>query len=105
MRPIYNNFSSTTLASDITNLSSTLTVQAGNGNFFPSPGNNEYVVLVIENIAGAKEIVHMTSRTVDVFSIDRAQEDTVAQSFLAGSRVELRLTQGFLENFVDGGEF
>jgi hypothetical protein len=105
MQPIYNNFSSTLLASDITSSDLTLTVDANTGNFFPSPGVDEYVVVVIEDINGIKEIAHVTSRAVDVLTITRAQEGTSAQNFLTGSRVELRLTQGFLEEFVDGGSF
>jgi hypothetical protein len=46
------------------------------------------------DVNGNIEIVRVTARATDSFTIVRAQEGTAARSFSAGDRVELRLTAG-----------
>jgi hypothetical protein len=47
------------------------------------------------------EIVKVTARTGDVFTIERAQESTTAHSFIANDKVELLITAGILEDLRD----
>jgi hypothetical protein len=47
------------------------------------------------------EIVKVTARAADAFTIARAQEGTTAHAYTAGDRVELRLTAAGLSNKVD----
>jgi hypothetical protein len=47
------------------------------------------------------EIVKVTGRTDDAFTVTRAQEGTLAIPFLATSRVELRMTAAALQEIVD----
>lgn len=106
MEVLFNNFASGVLASDILAGDLTLDVEVGEGAFFPNPiPGVEYCVIVIEDISGIKEIAHMLERAGDTFTLNRAQEGTTAQAYLAGARVELRATAGFFTDFVDAGTF
>ena len=105
MGVITTNFASGQLAVAALPGDATLTLYVGEGNVFPQPVAPDYAVMVIEDIAGIKEIVHLTARAGDVLAVDRAQEGTVAVNFVIDSRVEVRITTGFLNEFVDGGEF
>lgn len=106
MQVIYNNFASGILLSDILAADLTLTLDTGQGAFFPDPiPGVEYCVLVLEDIGGVKEVVWMTERVLDVLTITRGQEGTTPQDFVAGSRVELRATAGFFDDYIDSGTF
>ena len=73
----------------------TLTVQAGDGNKFPSPSGSGSIALVLTNAGGTTmEIVDCTVRNGDSFTIDRAANNTTAEAFKAGDKVALRLTDG-----------
>jgi hypothetical protein len=47
------------------------------------------------------EIVKVTARTGDVFTIERAQESTTAHEFIANDKVELLITAGIMEDLRD----
>lgn len=106
MQLIYNNFATGTLLSDILAGDLTLTLDTGDGSLFPSPiPGAEYCVLVLEDIGGLKEVVHLTQRVGDVMSITRGEEGTIAKNYLAGSRCELRATAGYFDEFMDSGDY
>lgn len=88
---IANNAVST-LSGSIDAVVTTMSVQAGHGARFPSAavvsGTWFYVTLI--DAANNIEIVKVTDRTVDTFTITRARDGTTAQAFAADSRVELR---------------
>ena len=67
-------------------------LQAGNGANFPSLGSGEYFYATLVGSGGAVEIVKVTARSTDTFTVVRGQDDTTAASFAASSRVELRVT-------------
>ncbi len=81
-----------TLAGSINAVVLAMSVQPGHGVRFPSAsivsGNYFYVTLI--DAAGNLEIVKVTDRTVDTFTIIRARDGTTARSFAANDRVELR---------------
>jgi hypothetical protein len=62
------------------------------GGRFPSPGSGEYFYATIMALTGLFEVVKVTARSGNVLTIVRAQEGTAALDFIAGSRVELRVT-------------
>lgn len=88
---IANNAVST-LAGSINTVVTSMSVQAGDGALFPAAsvvsGNYFYVTLI--SAANAIEIVKVTDRSTDTFTIVRARDGTTAISFAAGDRVELR---------------
>lgn len=89
-------FSTTTAQRDDDDLS--LAVQTGDGALFPS--SNFYVVL-FEDIEVAYEIVLCSSRSVDAFTIVRAQQDTLALTWPANTNVQLVWTKADIETIQD----
>jgi hypothetical protein len=102
---LVSNFPSAQLITPIIPGDTILSVGVTQGSQFPSPIAPSYSVLVVEDVSGAKEIMHLTSRTGDALTVTRAEEGTTALNFAIDSRVELRITAGFLQNFIDGGYF
>ena len=106
MEVIYNNFASGTMSVAILPADTTIVLDAGQGAFFPTPiVGVQYCVMVLEDISGVKEVVHLTDRSADTLTVTRGEEGTIAQTYAIGSRVELRATAGFLDEFIDSGTF
>jgi hypothetical protein len=91
MARLYTNNASTTLASNIASGATSLTVAAGEGALFPNPTGGDTFTMTIEQGA-TREIVSVTARSTDTFTITRAQEGTSASAFTAGATIELRFT-------------
>lgn len=68
-----------------------LVVAPGTGAKFPSPSAPDYFYATITSPVGEVEIVKVTSRVNDVLTVTRAQDNTTAKAFLAGSRIEVRV--------------
>ena len=96
----FANNASTTLASGITDLATSMTVATGDGALFPSISGAEYFYCTIVAANGTLEIVKCTARTGDVFTIERAQEGTTAVAFSTGATVENRMTAGSFDDIV-----
>lgn len=98
----FSNNASSTLAVGISNSDLSLTVASGDGALFPAAGGSDwfYCTLIIA-ATNTREIVKVTSRTGDVFTITRAQESTTATAFSAGDLVRLQLTAAALNEFVN----
>lgn len=81
----------------------TLAVQTGQGSKFPDLGAGEWFPITVVNVADPNEfeIMRVTARTGDAFTVTRAQEGTSALSFQAGDVVELRFTAGLIKEFQD----
>lgn len=81
------------LAAGITAGDVSLSITPGDGAKFPSLSAGDYFpCTLIRASDGAIEIVLVTDRSTDVFTITRAQEGTTGLAFVAGDRVELRMT-------------
>ena len=97
---LFTNNAATTLASSILVGATSLTVVAGQGALFPTLAGSAYFYCTLSNTAGTTiEIVKVTARSTDTFTIVRAQDNTTASAFSAGDKVELRLTAIDLQNF------
>ena len=100
MSALYTNNAATTLASGINNSVTSLTVASATGGLFPSPTGTDYFYVTLENTAGTvREIVKVTARSTDTFTITRAQDGTSASAFSTGDKVELRLVRASLNDF------
>lgn len=98
MAVLYTNNATTTLASAITNVATSLTVASGKGALFPTPTGGDFFYATL--VSGSTvEVVKVTARATDTFTIVRAQEGTTASAFSTGATVELRLTAGLLDQF------
>lgn len=89
-----------TLASSITASNTGIVVATNEGSRFPTLGATDYFYATLESTGGTTEIVKVTTRSGDTMTIVRAQEGTSAQSFLAGSRIELRVTAGSITGYI-----
>lgn len=78
----------TTLAAGITAASTTLAVAAGGGSLFPATG---YFYATLLDASNIPEIIKVTARNVDVFTIERAKDNTSARAFATGSRIALQV--------------
>ena len=97
---LFTNNAATTLASSILVGATSLTVSSGTGALFPTLAGSAYFYCTLSNTAGTTiEIVKVTARSTDTFTIVRAQDNTSASAFTAGDKVELRLTAIDLQNF------
>lgn len=95
----FTNNAASKLASSLTTGATTLSVTATEGSKFPTLAAGEWsMVNLIKLVAGlpVTEIVKVTARTGDLFTILRAQEGTTATTFAAGDLIELRPTAGGL---------
>lgn len=87
----FKNNASTKLASGIADSDTVCTVTTGEGALFPALAGGQYFYATLES-GTAIEIVKVTARSTDQFTIVRAQEGTVAQAFSSGTTVEVRWT-------------
>ena len=100
MDPV-TNFAATTLTAGITNVATTFTVGTGTGALFPQPSTAGAFNVVLWNSTDysdpvqdpSVEIVRVTARSTDTFTITRAQEGTAASAHnLAGKAYKCTLT-------------
>jgi len=91
MARLYANNASTTLASNISDSATSLTVATGDGALFPALSGGDTFVVTLEQ-GSTREIVEVTARSGDALTIVRAREGTTAAAFTAGAVVELRVT-------------
>lgn len=100
MPVLYTNNAATTLASGITAAATSLTVATGKGALFPAPSSPSYFYATLSNADGSLlEIVKVTARATDTFTITRAQDGTSALAWNAGDKIELRITKSMLDDF------
>lgn len=104
MSSLYSNNAATTLASGITNSATSLTVATGTGAVFPTiTSNQDYFLITLQSVStGNSEIVLVTARTTDTFTIVRAQEGTTAIAFSTSDYVQQRVTAGELTRLAAG---
>jgi len=105
MSILFENFVSARLNADILPTDTDIFVQAGQGDAFPIPAANEYCILVLEDVSGQREVVHLTARAGDTLTVTRGEEGTTPRDYTINDVVEVRVTSGFLRDFVDGGEY
>lgn len=92
------NNASTTLAAGINNVVTALSVAAGTGAMFPVVSSYFYATIK----EGANiEIVKVTARATDTFTIVRAQDGTTAKSFTAAATVSLNVTAAVLNEMQE----
>lgn len=91
----FANNASSTLASGITNVATACSVQSGEGALWPTLGTDEWCWTTITD-GTTVEIVKVTARASDAFTIERGQQGTLAQAWSSGATVQLRLTRDTL---------
>lgn len=94
----FANNATTTLASGINSSVTSLTVATGTGALFPTLSAGDYFYCTLANTSGTIEIIKVTARSTDTFTIARGQDNTTATSWLTGDKVELRLVKATLND-------
>jgi hypothetical protein len=94
----FTNNAVSTLAAGITNTATSMSVLAGTGLLFPVLGAGDYFYCTLATIGGVVEIIKVTARSVDTFTITRGVDNTSAVSWITGDKVELRLVAAVLND-------
>jgi len=94
----FTNNATSTLAAGINSSVTSLTVATGQGALFPTLSAGDYFYCTLANAVGTIEIVKVTARSTDTFTITRAQDGTTATSWSTGDKVELRLVSASLND-------
>ena len=100
MSQVFKNNVRVVLASDITALDTSIVVL--NGGQLPALTGDNYFLLTLDN--GVIEVVKVTQVVGNTLTVVRGQEGTVAQSYMADTVGEVRVTAGWLnkvENLVN----
>lgn len=101
-KQIFSNNASTTLASPITAVSTSLVLT--DAAKFDAPTGGDFLLVTIES-SGVIEVIKISAKSSNTLTVysgvsGRGQEGTVANSFPAGAIVEARTTKGSLESFL-----
>lgn len=91
-----NNAKSTITDNPLTSGATSLNVQTGDGSKFPSA---PFHATLYSSDPGAGEIVKVTAKSTDAFTIVRAQEGTSAQEWAQGTKLELLVTAKLFDDF------
>ncbi|PTW53570.1 microcystin-dependent protein [Breoghania corrubedonensis] len=104
MTALFANNAVSTLAAPISAQATALTIQAADAALFPTfsggGGAGEWFPATIIASTGEIEIVRVTARNGSALTVARAQEGTAARAFVAGAKIELRLTAGTLSEMA-----
>jgi len=114
MSQLFKNNAKSRLLSSISDTALSFSVLANEGNLFPVIPAGDHILVTLENSSGDKEIVRVSARSVDSFTISgdtvagesalqgRGREGTTVRGFSANDLVELRLTAGFIDSLKEG---
>ena len=101
-KPLVANNAYSTLASTITAASTTISVASGEGDRFPAAATGgDYFYATLIDTSNNLEIIKVTNRSSDTFTVVRAQDGTTAREYSASSRIELRTVAALLEDIRD----
>jgi len=89
---LFTNNAFSLLASGISDADTAVSVTGGEGALFPNPTGGDYFYATLIDTSNNLEIVKCTARSTDALTIVREQESTTGRAFVAGDRIELRLT-------------
>ena len=107
MPQLFTNNAWSTLPEQLANTANTLTVVTGTGDRFPTITGIDYFLITLIEITNDLEtnweIAKCVGRANDIFTIERAQENTIALTWPIDTRIELRLTAGAIISRHDIG--
>ena len=101
---LFTNNAYSTLTAAVTAVATTFSVASGEGARFPTIAGGDYFYATLIDTSNNLEIIKVTARSTDTFTITRAQEGTTAIAFAGGDRIELRLTAAGIDDRKDSTE-
>jgi len=100
-REQFANNATSTLASGIAAGDLSLTVAAGTGALFPAISGGDFFFYATITEGSTLEIVKVTARSTDTFTIVRAQQGTSASAFTSAASIQQRITKSTLQGLRD----
>src|SRR3989338_8561009 len=91
-----NNAKSTITDNPLTSGATTVNVQSGDGAKFPTA---PFHATLYTSDPSVGEIVKVTAKSTDAFTIERAKENTTAQEWAQNTRIELLVTAKLFDDF------
>jgi hypothetical protein len=97
MAQLFSNNAVAYLNSSITNSTTTISLQSGQGSKFPDITNStDYFLLTLYKLTNGieqnHEIIKVTSKVGDILTVQRGQEGTTARPWASSSPLECRVT-------------
>jgi hypothetical protein len=91
-----------TISTGITSTATTITLDSGQGNRFPTLGAGDYFYATLIDTSNNLEVVKVTARSTDSMTVTRGEDNTTARAFSIGDRFELRPTAALFEDIISG---
>lgn len=106
MAELFANDATTTLAGAISDVALTATLSPGTGARFPNPTGGDFFRMTFRDALTTlnNEIVYVTARAGDVITMQRGQEGTVAQNWLANDLAANLWTAGAAANILQAAQ-
>jgi hypothetical protein len=104
-KALVRNNAFSTLATSVSEVSTSVTVEAGQGARFPvvAEGSGDYFYATLINVSNQFEVVKVVATATDVFTVTRGQDGTTARSYSSSDRIELRPTAALFNDKVSVG--
>ena len=99
----FSNNASSSLVEAVSDSATSITVLSGTGALFPDLTNasDYFMITVVDTGNGEYEIMKVSRKSSDTFTVIRAQEGTTARTFSQNSIVENRFTAGSIEKVLN----
>lgn len=98
---VATNNAASTLLSALGPLDTTLICATGHGSRFPATTGGNYFYCTLTNAVGQFEVVKVTNRLGDTFTVTRAQDNTVGATWEAGDAFELRVVAAAINEIAN----
>lgn len=104
-RALVRNNAFSNLATSVSEVSTSITVEAGQGARFPviAEGSGNFFFVTLINVSNQFEVVKVIATATDVFTVVRGQDGTIARSYVSNDRVELRPTAALFNDKLSLG--
>lgn len=98
---VATNNAASTLLTALGPLDTTLICATGHGSRFPATTGGNYFYCTLTNAVGQFEVVKVTNRLGDTFTMTRAQDNTVGATWEAGDAFELRVVAAAINEIAN----
>jgi hypothetical protein len=98
---VATNNAASTLLTALGPLDTTLICATGHGSRFPATTGGNYFYCTLTNAVGQFEVVKVTNRLGDTFTVTRAQDNTIGSTWEAGDAFELRVVAAAINEIAN----
>lgn len=90
-----------TISASITSAATQIVLGTGQGARFPAIASGDWGYATLSDSSNNLEIVKITARTGDTFTVERGQDGTTARAYAAGDRMDMRPVAACFESKLD----